>query len=82
MFLEEGTGAGHIKCPFTGKITNVVTKAVLNIPGPVYKPKSVKERPAKETKEQIDERELAALDAYHETGDPQVYFNTFRNLKS
>lgn len=82
MFLEPGTGAGHIKCPFTGKITNVETKDVLNIPGPVYKPKPVKERPAKETKEQIEERELAAIDAYHETGNSQDYFDTFRNLKA
>lgn len=81
MFLQPGTGAGHIKCPFTGKITNLETKKELIIPGPVYKPKQVKERPAKETKEQIDERELIALDAYHETGNPEVYFNTYRNQK-
>jgi hypothetical protein len=83
MFLGSGTeDAGFIKCPFTGKIINVKTKEVLNIPGPVYKPGPTKEIPEKETYEQIEQRELAALDAYHKSGNHEEYFTTYRNAKS
>lgn len=81
MFLQPGTGEGHIKCPFTGKITNVQTKKELKIPGPVYKPKPAKATKEKETIEQRQERELASIDAYHKSGNLEDFFTTYRNLK-
>jgi hypothetical protein len=81
MFLQPGTGAEEfIKCPFTGKITNTVTKESLVTFSPV--PKPAKKIPAKETYEQIEQRELAALDAYHKSGNAEDYFNTYRNPSS
>lgn len=81
MFLKQATDEGHIKCPFTGKITNVQTKKELIIPGPAYKPKPSKAIKERETIEQRQERELASIDAYHKSGNAEDFFTTYRNLK-
>lgn len=81
MFLEPGASVtGNIKCPVTGKITNIKTKQVMNIPGPVYIPKLTKSLPALvATHAEIERRETAAIEAYHESGNPEDYFTSFKN---
>lgn len=83
-YLQPGTEQkGFIKCPFTGKITNVETKAELIIPFKWPEKRKEKAIPAMTlTEEEIQRKDLAALQAYHESGKPEDFFNTYRNFKS
>lgn len=84
MFLQPGIeGAGFIKCPFTGKITNAETKAELTIPFVWPKRKEEKAVPAMTlTDEEMQRKDIAAIKAYHKSGNAEDFFNTYRNFKS
>lgn len=71
-----------IKCPFTGKIIDARTGKQREKPEEPYTAPVVKMRPPRETAEERDARELAAIDAYHQSGDNAAYFKTIKKHKN
>lgn len=87
-FLTETTDfVGYIKCPITGKVTNAFTgeemrKEIENAMGFV-KPRIrvVVGKPARETIEEREARELKGIEAYQASGSKQDYFTNIKKHK-
>jgi len=84
-FLEDGNDiVAYIKCKITGMIINTTTGLTWqqDHPVPFKKPVyRVKLNPVKETNEQRQAREDAAIDAYIASDNQAIYFSTIKKVK-
>lgn len=78
---------GYIKCPITGRITNAFTGDLLSKEiedaMAIDKPRVrvVVGKPERETKDEQEARELAGIDAYHQSGNINDYFSNIKKNK-
>lgn len=87
-FLEESKDfVGYIKCPITGRISNVFTGETLskeiNDARELEKPRIrvVVGKPDRETTEEREARELSAIEAYQASGSKNDYHSTIKKHK-
>ncbi len=84
MHLQDGNDImSYICCPFTGTITNTYNGQVMQLlipKPPVVKKYQYWSRSRLSNAVHL-ELEDKALDAYHNTGNRQDYFNTFKNYQ-
>jgi predicted nucleic acid-binding Zn-ribbon protein len=83
-YLEESNDfVGYLKRPITGAITNAFTGQPYESETEVRKPvfRVVVGKPPRETVEEREARELAALNAYFASGNKQDYHNTIKKVK-
>lgn len=80
MFLVDGKeGPGYYMCAVTAKVFEVGTNKEMVFPYPVKDYYKSKDLPAMtETKTRHEQRETAAIDAYHKSGNPEDYHKAFR----